>query len=117
MKPALPIPWCSFLVYLQTSPSRLVLFYLVSIHNNHAFPGHFPAMSQVHQLRYLFESIERVRLDGDVVFGDKVEHTLSFMARCEQGAVYSDVAEDEFRKGNGDFRGLRDTTYLSINTR
>lgn len=71
-------------------------------------------MSQVRQLRYLFETIEGVRLDGDVMFGDKVKHTLSFMARREQGAVYSDVTEDEFRKGDGDFRRLQRGPELAL---
>ncbi len=97
-----------------TGPWLPVIFHLVSIHNNHAFSGHLPAMSQVHQLRYLFETIERVRLDGDVVFGDKVEHTLSFVARRDQGAVYSDVTKDKFRKRDRDFRGLQRGRQLAL---
>ena len=60
------------------------------------------------QVRYCLQAEKRIRLDGDAVFGYKVEHPdgFEFQARGEQGALDADIAEDEFMEGDGDLGWL-----------
>ncbi len=54
----------------------------------------------------LFQSIEHIRLDGYLVFGDDLKHTLPFFRRAYQGTFDAYVPEDKLGKGDVYCRGL-----------
>jgi hypothetical protein len=70
------------------------------VHDHNAFSLHFPALGKLNKLLHLSESFESIAVDGDIMFGDELQHIIGFLRRADKGPAQTYISEDQFLKGN-----------------